>query len=128
MTQAAVADPHDGLPEFVHHSPDDAGAGKNDVGALRLKTDDRATLRRVAQAIQLDLAVDLGSVQHSALYDIGIVGLQTVLDGSDVGNGAAHGDKHIRGGAAVDPRQILADGGKRVAERVGGNSSLELST
>jgi hypothetical protein len=57
MTQAAVADPHCVLAELVHHGPDDAGSGQDDVRALRLQADDRATLRRVARAVQLDLAV-----------------------------------------------------------------------
>ena len=51
--------------KLVHHGSDDAGPGQDDLRALRLKADDRAPLRRVARAVQLDLAVDLGEVEDA---------------------------------------------------------------
>jgi AbrB family looped-hinge helix DNA binding protein len=66
MAQPAVADFHRVLSEFVHHCPHNAGTGKDDIGALRLQADDRATFRSAVRTVQLDLAVDLGAVSPRA--------------------------------------------------------------
>ena len=46
----------------------DAGTGEDDLGPLRLQTDDRAATLGIEAAVQLDLAVDLRTGQLAALH------------------------------------------------------------
>ena len=73
MAQAAVADRERVAAELVEHRAHDAGAGEDHLGALRLQADDLAPLVGGARAVELDLAVDLGPVEHGALDDVGVV-------------------------------------------------------
>jgi hypothetical protein len=80
------------LSQLLHDRPDDARARKDDVRALGLQADDHATSLGVARAVELDLAVDLGSVQDRALDEVGIVSGQTeAVDTDRAGVGSAAG-------------------------------------
>ena len=58
VAKAAVADRQAGLAQLLQDRPHDARAGKDDLRALRLKTDDGAAGLGVARPVKLDLAVD----------------------------------------------------------------------
>src|SRR5215510_12558645 len=70
VTEAPVAHRERLLSQLLHDRPDDARAREDDVRALGLQTDNRATSLRVAWPVELDLAIDLGAVQDRALDDV----------------------------------------------------------
>ena len=74
-----------------------------------LEADDRAALSAVARAVELDLAVDLGSVEHRALDDVRVVRRERVLDGGEVRDRAAHADERVRARPAVEPGEVGGD-------------------
>src|SRR5215471_18728104 len=119
MSQAAIADPQSILLELLHHGPDNAGASQDDICALRLQPDYRATLRRVARSVQFDLAIDLGAVEDGTLHNIGIVGLHTMLHCCDVGDRASHRHERVWRRMSFDPCEILVDGCTCITEHVG---------
>ena len=51
------------MAELLHHRADDAGPGKDDLGARRLESDDLAPPVHVARSVQLDLAIDLFAIE-----------------------------------------------------------------
>jgi hypothetical protein len=73
VTQATVADSQRCLAQFFHDHLYDARAGEDDFGALCLQSDDRTALRLIARPVELDLAIDLGAIEDSALYDVRVV-------------------------------------------------------
>ena len=73
MAQTAVADRQRVLPELAEHRPHDARTGENDVGALGLEADDLTALVETARAVQLDLPIDLGPVEHGPLHHVRVV-------------------------------------------------------
>src|SRR4051812_35314776 len=73
VPQPAVAHRQRLLAELLQHRADDARAGEDDLGALRLEADDLAPLVGGACPVELDLAVDLAAVEHRPLYDVRVV-------------------------------------------------------
>ena len=84
-------------------------ARQDDVGAFRLEADDRRDERRRRAAVQLDLAVELGSIEDRAADDVRVVRSQRVLDGGDVRHGAAHPDDGVGSRPVVEPRKVAGD-------------------
>ena len=62
------------------------------------------------RAVELDLSVDLGALQHGALDPVGIVLGHRVAQRRQVGHGAAHGHQRLGLPAAGDARQVLFHG------------------
>src|SRR5262245_27823505 len=87
VAQTAVADGQ-GVPlQQLEHRPRDAGAAEDDLGARRLEAGDLASLRRVARAIELDLAVDLRPFERGALDAFRVVRSEPEADRGEVGDG-----------------------------------------
>ena len=63
----------------------------------------------VARAVELDLPIDLGAVQDGAVHDVAVVDRETVLDGGEVRDRAAHADDALDGAPIVQPREIGRD-------------------
>ena len=80
---------------------------------------------RVARAVQLDLAVDLGAVEDGALDDLGIVRREAVLHGGEVRDRAAHSDEGIRRRPPVEALELGADRRERPRERLVGDDAVE---
>src|SRR5262245_38372399 len=64
VAQAPVAHGHGIAAQLVHHGPDDHGSREDDLGPFGLESHDRSTGLGVPAPVELDLAVDLGPVQH----------------------------------------------------------------
>ena len=50
----------------------------------------------VARPVELDLAFDLGGVEHRAVNGVGVVRREPVLHGGEVRDRAAHPDERVR--------------------------------
>ena len=96
VPEAAVADRELVALQLVEHRPDDAGAGEDHLGPCRLQADDLATLLGGSTPVELDLALDLSSVEHRAVDDLGVVRGEAVPDGGEVREGAAEADERGR--------------------------------
>ena len=68
--------------------------------------------------VELDLAVDLGPVEHRSLHDVGVVRLELVRDGCQVRDRAADADESVRPRPAVEPFELLRDRPPRLREHV----------
>src|SRR4051812_10264002 len=90
VPQTAVADGERFAAELGEHGADDAGAGKDDVRAIGLQAGEVPALIAVAGAVELDLPIDLGTVEDRAVDDVVVVGGEPVLDGGEVRDGAPH--------------------------------------
>ena len=121
VPEPAVADGERVAAEQLEHGADDAGAGEDDLGAVGLQADDPAALVRGAGAEELDLPVDLAALEHRALHDVGVIGIEPVADRGEVRDGAAHPDH--RGGRrpALQAREVDGDPAQRVADGVLGD-------
>ena len=78
VAEAAVAHGELVPAQLVHDHAHDARPGQDDVGASRLEADDLPACLRVAGAVQLQLAIDLGAVEDRSLDDVRIVGREAV--------------------------------------------------
>ena len=116
VAEAAIAHGERLLAQLLHHRPDDAGAGEDDVGSLRLEPDDRPARLDIARPVELDLAVDLGPVEDAALDDVRVVRGQGVLHRGDVRDRAAHRHQRVGSGATVDPGEVAGDRGEGVGK------------
>ena len=67
-----------------------------------------APLLGVARPVELDLAVDLGAVEHRALDDVGVVASRGRADGGQVRHGAAHPDERVGPRPPVEPSRSAA--------------------
>ena len=77
------------------------------------------------RAVELDLAVDLGAVEHRALDDVRVVGLEPVLDGGEVRDRAAHPDERVGRRPAVETVEAAAIARARGCERLVGDGPVE---
>src|SRR6478752_1670901 len=118
MSQAAVAHGERLISEPAEHGTHDAGTGEDDVRALGLETDDLATLGGAAGVIELDLPVDLGSVEDGALNDVRVVLFQAMLHAREVRDRPAQADERVGWVSAVEPRQVGFDSGKGGAQHI----------
>src|SRR3954453_9845678 len=84
VAQTAVAHGQRVAPEQAQHGANDAGAGQDHLGAVGLQPDDLPSLVGGSRPVELDLAIDLADVEHGALYDVGVVRGQRVLDRREV--------------------------------------------
>ena len=109
VPQAAVADKDPSLAQQLHDGPHDTGAREDDLCSFRLQPDDRTPGRSVACAVELDLTVDLGKLQHGTLDALRIVRFQPELDGGEVRHRPAHPHERVRRGSAVDPGEPSGD-------------------
>ena len=125
MAQTAIADRERVLSELAQHRPHDARTREDDVGALGLEADDLATLVEAERAVQLDLPVDLGPVEHGALHDVRVVLSQTVLDRGEVRDRPAHRDEHIGRGSAVETSEVGIERGERLGQHLLGDDTAE---
>src|SRR3954452_3330948 len=125
VAQAAVADPDRVAAEQREHGADDAGAGEDHLGAVRLEPDDLATLVGGATGVELDLAVDLVAVEHAALDDVRVIRDECVLDRGEVRDGAAHADDRVGTRAAAEGCELGGDPGARGGERLVGHHAVE---
>ena len=116
MAQPAVTDRELRLAELVHHRAHDAGTGEDDFRAFRLQADDAPARIGVLRAVQLDLPVDLGAVEHGALHDLGVVARQAVADRGEVGHRPAHRRERIGQRTAFEARQVRGDRRQRLAQ------------
>ena len=73
VPEPSVADDERLAAELLHRRPHDAGAREHDLGSSRLEADDPSALVGGARAVELDLAVDLGSIEGRALDDVRVV-------------------------------------------------------
>ena len=90
-----------------------------------LQADDLAPLVGGARPVELDLAVDLGAVEHGSLDDVGVVRREAVPDGGEVRDGAAHADERVRPRPPVEPREVGRDRLERRGERLVGDDAVE---
>src|SRR5262249_28911704 len=101
MSQAAVADRERLPPELGKHCADDACAGENDLGTIGLQADDLPALLGARGAVELDLPVDVGSVEDGAVNEARFVGGESQLDRGEIRDGSPHADE------AVGPRPAV---------------------
>src|SRR5262245_40760992 len=125
VTQPVVAHEQRVLAELRHDGPDDAGSRQDHVGPRALQADDAAPFVHRAAAIQLDLPIDLGSIDACSLHGVRVVAGQTEHDRGDVRDDAAHPDEGIGRARRIEPRQILCDRVERRAELLGGDHASE---
>src|SRR5215469_13998841 len=121
VPEPAVADGEGVLAQLVHHRLDDACARQDDVSPLRLQSDDFAAILLRPRAIELDLPLYLGAIDHGPLHDVRIVVRKRVLHCSDVRDGASHPDQHIGRVPRAEPSEICRDRIKCGAELPRGN-------
>ena len=63
----------------------------------------------VAGAVELDLPIDLGTVEDRALDDVMVVDRETMLDGGEVRHRAAHSDDALGRGPPVQWGEVDGD-------------------
>jgi hypothetical protein len=90
--------------------------------ALRVHRD---RLLDTAGAVEVDLTVDLRSVQHGALDDLRVVARKLVLDSGEIRDSASHPDEGLRGRMAGEPRELSRDHVERRGERSVRNGTAE---
>ena len=73
VTKTAVAHDQRVAAELRQHRAHDAGTGENDLGPIRLEADDGSPLVGRPSSVELDLPVDLGSIEPGALDDVRVV-------------------------------------------------------
>ena len=123
--RAAVAHGEALLAQLLHDRPDDAGTGEDDFRPLRLQTDDGAAGLRIPRPVELDLAVDLGTVEDGPLDDGGIIRGEAIPDRGDIGHRAAHRDQRVGNRAPVDAREICRNRRHGLAQHVRRHGSVQ---
>src|SRR5262245_18205483 len=68
MAEATIADRQRITSELGHHRSDDASPSQDHGGAVGLEARDVLALLGVTAAVELDLPVDLGGVEHRSLH------------------------------------------------------------
>ena len=125
MAQPAIADRQRVLPELLHDRPDDAGAGEDHVGALRLQADDLAARVDVARPVELDLPIDLVAIEDGALHDVRVIRGHAVAHGCHVRERSTHPDQRVRRRPAVEPSQVGRDRGECLGKHIGRDRSIQ---
>ena len=125
MPQGTVAHRERVATELLQHGPHDAGAREDHLRALRLEAGDRASLVGVTPAVEPDLPVDLGPIEHRALHHVRVVLDQAVPDRGQVGDRAAHADERIGRTPAGEAPEAVVDGAEGGGERLVGDDPLE---
>src|SRR5579862_3321 len=102
VPQPAVTDGELAAVELPEHRSDDQRPREDHRGPRRLEPDDRAPLVGGSTPVELDLAIDLLSVEDRSVDDFGVVGGELVLHRREVREGAAHADESVGARAPVE--------------------------
>src|SRR3954453_4164964 len=118
VTEPPVAHGQRILTEALHDGPDDAGAGQDHLGPLRLDADDGATSFSVEARVALDLAVALGPLEPEPTDPVRVVAAHRQRDGRGGREGSPHPDEAVRTRPPGEPVEVPGDRGQRLVEPV----------